>query len=947
MAASWLPNNLNLSKLGLPTNLPPISFSLPPANPAPGTVNQPAPVAPTATKPSANIQGFAPAVTVPKVGSNPFNPLSPVAPTSKSSILNPFGSIPSIPGVSVSPGQTPPIAAIKPLAAPVPSFVPTSLPAPVMTMDTAPKPTGMVSMPPPITMDTGPKATGMTDTTPKAPPITMDYKPPVTPVGVTPEVKPPAPVVKMDAPVVATDSTKTGVTTENAPAPVTDPNAPPPPSPFNETLTKYMDTLNKWAEGMPDQQYKNALNQIITSSALMNSAETDALQMQINQDPNLRGQGAGLAMMQILARDHGFNLDQALAKASGDSLDRIISMQKYGIEGGTRLVTAMRDAKLQDAKIALDNAQLARDNQIEDAKILRDNTKSDINTLTSNGQFDAAAAAMNSYMKDAFPGLDLNITGASLKSRDPQELTKMTQKLSFIKDLIGKNPGAALPLIRTMMSDPTYDGYFPEGMTAEQVSSALATGQISENTVQANTLNTQINAFALPGANGKSQSFDETGNLYPELFRLQGRDAVKEGRKLDVADVNAIRAAEGLPAFAKDSQGNLVDENGVPLDDQDYTELAYRKDYYDKQRAASTKPWEQMRNQILDSPMGKYFTDESLYPGANDSLSKFLMAYSLSADAFTKDPQTREIVPNWDKLNLSLNSPEMWPIFHNWPTAVFGSDGAVMKDAAGKDISTPGGHVYGEIGPDGQPILSTPQDQALDSNYFAYRSSGGTLDPNQWYYATQGGKAQPDPTKIPAGLKNGEDFSKVGENLSMDLTPKNTGVTPGSSGDITKKFSDYVTATAGLTPDAAAEVTSWANTMNNAYANIPSGKMTKLTTGAGDDFDIGIDRLKARGIAQGTLDTFVSKDSIANGGTWANLTHMGGSHYEYLGTPEFATYTIYAKLLKSGMSETEAKAAFTTLVGKDRAAAALRLEDPNTAGYDKITADLNKVESKQ
>ena len=818
------------------------------------------------------------------------------------------------------------------------------------------------NIPMPITMDTSPKATGVTSNIPmpigtKAPAPKYanpwddpNYQEPIPPPASTYAGQGAAMTAaeqqaekdkaiqakngQNQAAAMATADTKKtgpayGTTTAPTGTDIANPNntkpevSTTPPSAFETTLTKFQDILSKWADGMPDAQYKNALNQIITNSALMNSAEKDALQIQINQDPNLRGQGAGLAMMQVLARDHNFNLDQALAKASGDSLDRIISMQKYGIEQGTQIATDLRNAKLEDAKIALEAAATARTN-----------AKEDINTLTSSGQFDAAAAAMNDYMKTAFPGLNLNITAASLKSRDPQELTKMTQKLNFIKDLAGTNPNAALPLIKSLMADPAFDGYFADGMSAEDVLASLSTGQASENATQAGTINTQINAIALPGADGKLQSFDETGNLYPNLFKLQGRDAVKEGKKLDVADINAIRATDGLPAFSKDSQGNIVDENGVPLDDQDYTELAYRKDFYDKQQAAKTKPWEQMRNQILDSPMGKYFTDEKLYPGANDTLNKLLAANSLGVDLFVNDA-SGNMVPNAAAMGQLLNNPSLWPLIHNWPSAVFTADGSVAKDVAGKDISTPGGYVYGDKGPDGQPVLSTADDQVLDSAYFAYRNSGGTLDPTQWYYATAGGKVQPDPTKVPAGLKVGEDFSKVGDPSVPTPTPTPTTPIPNPKAD---PFTQLISDRLSLADPAKADSVVQAGTVyRDTYKDSPINTVRRLSEGSDEQFQAGVDALKAKGLTDDQISKFV--DHSSNKGSLDDIFNTNSKAYsKWNGTPAFAYYSLYQYFMKSGLAQSDAFQALKNLVGEENADGALELEQ--LAGGSKNTVTL-------
>ncbi len=805
MPVNWLPK-LDLKSLGIPSNLPPISFA-PPPGPAPATTTQPSPA--PAAKTTAT-QTATPTTSTSSILS-PYGPVDPNAATAGVAPATSTLPPPVKPAAKVSANSTvqelQPTTIAMPVATPTPatqaqtdaaaaagigkSAAASSTAAGVAGQQQQSAQAGAAATASAIGAALDPNdpnvirdpQTGqlrrLTDAeiSDRARAQSRSATASSTAAGIAGKQNEVAGATAAanasntaakTASVQPATSTPASAPTPNGTSTVTPPAAPTLPSAFNTALTKNMETLSKWAEGMPDQQYKNALNQIITSSALMDQAEKDALQMQINQDPALRGQGAGLAMMQVMARDHGFNLDMALAKASGESLDRIISMQKYGIEGSNAMIEAARNNALEDARIALENAQQARNNSIEDAKIARTNAQEDIRTLSDAGQFDAAAAAMNKYFTSAYPGLGLTVDAASLRSRDPQELTKMTQKLNFIKDLAGKNRAAALPIITSLMADPAFKDYFPAGLTAEQVADTLASGSIAENITQANAINTQINEIASVGVDGKSQSFDETGDLYEEYFKLSGRDAVNEGRKLATSTdglktINEMRAAEGMPPLSTDAQGNLVDELGV-LDDADYKELAYRKDFYDKQQAAQTKPWEQKRNAILDSPLGKYFTDEKLYPGANDSLNKFLMAYSLSADAFITDPQTGEVVPNWDKLNLSLNSPEMWPIFHNWPVASFAPDGTVAKDAQGNLLTTAGGYVYGETGPDGKPVLSTPADQAMDDAYFAYRNGGGTLKPNEWYYATQGGALPPNEKNIPASVKPPvEDFTKVGD----------------------------------------------------------------------------------------------------------------------------------------------------------------------------------------
>lgn len=525
---------------------------------------------------------------------------------------------------------------------------------------------------------------------------------------------------------------------------VTAPIEPAPVSKFADAYTKALDTLMAIVN-QDDPRYKAAVNQFITTSALMDNAERDALKMQINQDPNLRGQGAGIALMQVLNRNQNFNLDQGIAQLSNANLERIVNLQKYGLETGLKISEAY-------------NAQ----------------KKEAFNTLLTNGQFEGAATTLQSMFDEQFPGLGLKVDAKSLESRDPFTLNQMSTKLDFIKDLAASNPSAALPIVQSMLADPMFKDYFPTGMTAEQVIQSLASGQISQNLVQSEGVQKSINSLAATG-----QSFEETGSSYAELFRLTGRNAVQEGRKLDLAGVNALRAAQGLPAYQTDASGAVVDDAGNPLDDQDYADLAYRKDYQDRVTKAAEKPWEAVYSQLLGTPgLGEKLLKPELYPGANDAVKKVLAGISLGTDLFYKDPQTGEWSLDMSKANLSESNPELQPYFQNWPTAVFDpATGDVVKDAAGKPVYTPGGYVYGEI-VNGKPVLATPEDQALDQAYFAYRRTGGQLTPNEWYFATAAGKMQADEAKIPETIKpKGENFLNVG-------TPA-TGVTststPGTS----------------------------------------------------------------------------------------------------------------------------------------------------------------------
>jgi hypothetical protein len=638
------------------------------------------------------------------VGSSPFMPpttTAPTAPTQPQNLFTPAGS--ATQGISPLP---PIVGSGLPLQTKL-------TPPPVNTSIATPTPTSLQKGAMPISQPVQPTNTSVLTPTP-----TSLQK------GVMP-VSQPAPTQNTSvATPTPTSLEKGAVNTKTGAAvkPTESVVQAPPVTPFQDAYTKALAEL-KAIVSQDDPRFKAAINQFITNSALMDQADRDALKMQINQDPNLRGQGAGVALLQVLNRDQRFNLDQGIAQLSNANLERIVNLQKYGLEMGLKITEAYQSQK-----------------------------KDAFKTLLENGQFGPAAATLQSLFDEQFPGLGLKVDAAALQNRDPHTLNQMTAKLDFVKTLASTNPTAALPIIKSMMEDPQFKDWFPPGMTAEQVIQSFATGQVAGNLGQSEIIQKSINSLAASG-----QSFDETGNSYAELFRLTGRNAVTEGRRLSLETINTLRAAQGLPAFQQDAQGNIVDDQGNPLDDQDYAELAYRKDYQDRITKASEKPWEAVYNQLLGTPgLGEKLLKPELYPGANDAVKKVLAGISLGTDLFYKDPQTGQWSLDMNKANLSMSNPELQPYFMNWPTAAFNPDGSVAA-------FTPGGYVYGEV-VNGKPVLSTPEDEALDQAYFAYRNTGGTLDPTAWYFATQGGKAiKPNEAMIPEQYRpKGENFQNVG-----------------------------------------------------------------------------------------------------------------------------------------------------------------------------------------
>jgi hypothetical protein len=180
---------------------------------------------------------------------------------------------------------------------------------------------------------------------------------------------------------------------------------------------------------------------------------------------------------------------------------------------------------------------------------------------------------------------------------------------------------------------------------------------------------------------------------------------------------------------------------------------------------------------------------------------------------------------------------------------------------------------------------------------------------------------EPFASKLASILGQGLGMDPEKMQLAIKSTFQESGGQVGAVGSNTKEsfanFDKTVDSMAGAsTPEAREALKTLSKTMANAYAAVPAGKVVSLNTGSGSDFDAAIARLKTLG--KTSFEGIVSRDRVSG---------LFTSHYEYQGTPEFANYTIYSKLLSNGLSAADAKAALTSLLGsKEKAEAAINLE---------------------
>lgn len=812
---------------------------------------------------------------VPGLPINPYQPpvLNTTAPTSGPvpglpSGFNLFGKAAGTPGATptspLGPAlpapaiQPPPVPAPAPAQTPQPTMVRAPMPAPMESSTPAPAPaTTLVKAPAPMpvmesssaTPTPAPFANKTLNT--KTGEATMNGlpMPAPTPTPTPADVATPMPspfgqkTINTKTGDAFVDGNKVGTTAPAPAAPAT------PATPQPDPLAEFETMARNYMTGTLDEVFRVAANRAVDRLALLNNAERDAMQMRINQDPNLRGQGAGKAYLQIMARNQNFTEGEVFAQLAEDSRQRILDMQKWGFEAGLKVNEVRRTRAKENFSTLLATGQwdgaaaalqgiIDRDLPNSGIKVnastfssrdalTRSDFDSNLDTLATLAKTDRAAAvaqaaALIAKNPERFPpGMTAEQYVATLETqaksdptaradfeanletirtlartdktaatarvaalmasnperfppgmtpeqyvatleeeakRDAHSQSQFASQMQLIKDIAKVNPQAAAGMLATVMANPAYKGWFPEGATAEQLISSFSGSNTAGNITQANTIQTEINKIAAAG-----QNFNEVAGIYDDLFRLMGRNAVTEGKTLDLERINTMRTADGLGAFAKDAQGNLVDENGIPLTDEDFAELGYRADYYDKVTKAQEEPWVKARELIMKSPSAQKFLDESLFPGSKDALDSYLESYFLNPGNFVQDPATGVWTPDTTKLQLPWKSPEYYHVYFTWPWAVFNTDGTIKTDASGKPIFDMGGDVYGEMLGD-QKVVATPEDQELDAAWVKYQRSGGKLTAPQWYFATAGGTRPPNDANIPKEAGGGtEDFTKVGE----------------------------------------------------------------------------------------------------------------------------------------------------------------------------------------
>lgn len=664
---------------------------------------------------------------------NPVNPTAPTNPTTSPNPINqPMGggfqgrNGPTAPGGFAPPGGTPPITPLMPplrrfgpdVKDPNEKGLPQQMPGwpvtPQPARQTLPQP-GAAQLPaqktftPPITPvpDSSTKPTVAAPGQPGGAALPVESRKTAADLGA-------APKDTVAAPTTADLNAATGGGSKILPT------VPPEhQTAFSNSLSEFEKMAANWRAGIDDPIFRNAANRAILDMGLMNQAESDALHMQINQDPTLRGQGAGFAMLQMMARNQNFKMDDILGQLSGESMKRILDMQKYGFEAGVKLDELHRGRASEDIKL-----------------------------LMESGNFAGAAAAINDRMGKDYPGLNIQVDAKTIEGRDSQSLEEFQSQMGVIEKMAKTNPAGAQALLQGLMADGRFSKWFPAGSNAADLIKSMADDNVIKNLKDANELGTAINSLIQSG-----KTYEDTLKSIQSFFTLAGIDPTKKGQGLTLEEINKIRDQQGLSEFKLGPDGKtIVDDQGNPLDSKDYEELGYQKEFYDRKAKADQAPWQQFTDMMMQSEWGKrILANPDLYPNGKSSVESYVQGLFLGG--YTIDPNSGMPIPK-NSGQPPWEDPKMYWQFYSWPLAHFDSDGKVTLDANGKPVFDMGGDPYGmEI--NGQKVMSSPEDAMMDTKYQSYLHAGGKLTALAWYFATAGGTMDADEGRIPKGVEHG------------------------------------------------------------------------------------------------------------------------------------------------------------------------------------------------
>lgn len=518
-----------------------------------------------------------------------------------------------------------------------------------------------------------------------------------------------------------------------------------------EKQSANFEELNKivmdYAKGnVADPVFNKALNNYIANISLYNQADMEALSQQIAQDPDLRGTGLGYALLAQAGREAGFRVSDMLGKLSTESAQRLMDMQKFGI-----------------------NTALEMDN------IRRSRADADIQTMMNTGNFAGAANLLNKR----FAGSGVVIDPNDLAARDQFTLEQFDTQMADISTRAKNDPEGAAAMLQTLMDDPRYSGWFAPGMTAQAMVQSIVDGTFEANRQTNLVTRQEINTIAA----SDSATFDSVNSHYDDLSRNGWRDTfVKIGEKMSFDEVNELREMNNDTLLTQDEYDDFR------VDPDQLEEWGQMDDFY-RIRGSQESIWDATLNALKQSPM----IEDLLKSDTNGDLLQGMELWvsSLLTGGGSYDPVTGFDMPT--DMSGFISDPANYHFFMDWPMAAFDAEG---------NVENPNNVYWGNRVFTSDMKTANPEKVAVDSEvdkkWVDYRAAGGQLSGPEWYFASAGGKyGINDPgfneERIPENAKNmvGDGSVTLPE---VPETPEVPGITeePPSFEDLSSSLADKV-----------------------------------------------------------------------------------------------------------------------------------------------------------
>lgn len=469
-----------------------------------------------------------------------------------------------------------------------------------------------------------------------------------------------------------------------------------------DVLSPVNDTIKKMLEG-EDPIAKIQFNQILTGNGPRNQAVLQGMRMKLQQN-NLDGQGAGDALLAMMARDAEFKDSDLRAAVSADSAKRLYDMNVHGFDKAIEI-------------------------QQERDRLLR----SDLSAALANGQLGAAKELFG----EVFPGIPFD--EAAAKAASPQATANFNSRMKLVDQFVSQgNAEQAKAVFEQLAKDmPEMFGFpnDPAGAQAALAGVDFGTEAWQANLEASNKASAAARTAALQGdMNALSTSVDQIfAKMTPAAIEGMASSAAKS-RSLE--EINQILEASGMAPVASSDEAAMLDK----------TKFAKAVKSYDLMKAS--------KRDVVDGLLDTFAKADpaiAIDPAARQAAKAWLAmhAYGIATDpesgAVTNFTLDDKATPPWD-----ASSPQAY-MFMDWPVASFNPDGTVAQRSY--NGMTPYGDEYK---PGDLTTAKGREDQRLDKAYEQYVFStdpAERLDMNKWYYATAGGQKPADAKLLTGSLK--------------------------------------------------------------------------------------------------------------------------------------------------------------------------------------------------